>query len=372
MFNRFHFIFNNKKLACPALLFSLALCLPIFLGTLSSFIKAYAEAPFAEQLPLPAVHLAWSTSKAINDSSSDKPSIAPGKLSRERIEINGKNRHYYLYQPAGYDGKTSLPLVLVFHGYKMNGRTMMSMTGFNQLADKEGFLVAYPEVLEVRWNKNSKILDEEKLPEDVVFVKKLIDTLAQDIAVDTNRVYATGFSDGGFFSHQLACQLSDRIAAFAPVASTMGVTVQENCNPKRPIPMLLINGTDDPIVSFDGKITGVLFAFKGTRILPMPHVLRYWSNTNHCSKQYQGMFLTDLDFADEMSVQINHYPNCDPGSAVEQVLIHHGGHAWPGSTDTSPLLNLVIGRTIRSFEASPYIWNFFKQYALEPEVPAMF
>jgi poly(3-hydroxybutyrate) depolymerase len=148
---------------------------------------------------------------------------AGGTVSR-RLEVDGRTRTYLLHVPAALSRGRPAPVVLVFHGGGANAEGTEHMTGFSSLADREGFLVAYPEGVGRNWNDGREIpgstAHREKL-DDVGFVTALIDTISREHAVDPLRVYATGMSNGGIFSHYLAARLSERIAAIAPVVGGM-------------------------------------------------------------------------------------------------------------------------------------------------------
>ncbi len=142
------------------------------------------------------------------------------------LKVGDHERTYLLHLPLAFDGKRSLPLVVVLHGGGGNAPGAVDMTGFSEKADKEGFVVVYPNGsgrLKNRlltWNSGNccgYALDSSA--DNVGFIRVLIDELEKTRAIDPKRVYATGMSNGGMMTYRLACELSDKIAAAAPVAA---------------------------------------------------------------------------------------------------------------------------------------------------------
>src|SRR5262249_25082621 len=140
------------------------------------------------------------------------------------------------------------------HGGGGHASSMPKFSGFDNLArDPHNlFIVAYPESLNKSWNDSRGLSPAD----DVAFVRALIDRLEDELPVDPHRIYATGISNGGFFSNRLACDLSDKLAAIASVAATMPTTLPESCHPLRPISVLYMNGTKDPLVPIGGGPIG--------------------------------------------------------------------------------------------------------------------
>ena len=149
----------------------------------------------------------------------------------DSIHFDGYNRTYLLHLPSGYSGMDSIPLVIAMHGGFGSADNLQNQSQLSIKADAENFIVVYPEgvkggVLNIRtWNAGWCCGFASLLKiNDVGFIDALLDTLINQYSIDTNRIYATGMSNGGFMSYRLACELSDRIAAIAPVASSMSLT----------------------------------------------------------------------------------------------------------------------------------------------------
>jgi len=273
------------------------------------------------------------------------------------LPIQEHARHFSVYTPSKHSQKP-MPAVFIFHGYGMDDRQMMQMTRFNTLAEKEGFLAVYPQGRDKMWNSKGVPND---LTEDVDFVDTTLAKLMQTRSVDIQHIYATGFSNGGLFVQRLACEMPGRFAAFATVSATIGKPQNESCSQAIPSPFLMIHGTKDPIINWQGRIHPLFFKFRTSRLLSIPDTLNLWIVRNGCSanpstiKQEKGkqkkLFLEERDFN-----------TCDNNKRITQLIVHGGGHTWPGSIAGTWLTPLYIGKTYHALDATTYIWDFFKQF----------
>ncbi len=265
------------------------------------------------------------------------------------IEHNGLTRDYILYVPASYNDGTAAPLVLNFHGYTSNATEQMFYGDFRPIADTAGFLLVHPMgTVDLLGNTHFNVGWGSSNVDDVGFTAALIDSLSANYTIDATRVYSTGMSNGGFMSYQLACALSDRIAAIASVTGTMTATLLNNCNPSHPVPIMEIHGTADGTVDYNGSF---LFA-------PVASVLDFWVNFNNCNSEAVIIDLPDLDPNDGTTVEHQVYANGDKGSSVEHYKVIDGGHTWPGAIFNT-------GVTNQDLQASKEIWRFFSQYNLD-------
>jgi polyhydroxybutyrate depolymerase len=185
-----------------------------------------------------------------NDTACASPALAKGNSNRT-IAVGGSSRTYILHVPSSYTGATRVPLVLDFHALGGTGSQEQSSSGYQQLADKNGFLIAFPDGIDNAWNigpccTNSRDVD------DLGFAKAMVTAISKDGCVDATRVYATGFSMGGGMSQYLACNAADVFAAVAPASFDLLVPDEEPCMPSRPISVLAFRGTADTVVPFAG------------------------------------------------------------------------------------------------------------------------
>jgi len=183
--------------------------------------------------------------------------------------------------------------------------------------------------------------------DDVGFIDTLLDVLVANYAIDTNRIYATGMSNGGFMSYRLACELSSRIAAIAPVAASMSLN---NCTPQRPVPIIHFHSYLDSNVPFNGGIgDGVSDHYNP----PLDSVLNAWAEINGC----QSGRLTSQDDVEFTKYQ---WTDCECGAEIEWYLTQDGGHSWPGGEQT--LIGDPVSHVI---SANDLMWDSFSQHSLD-------
>ena len=276
---------------------------------------------------------------------------------RERL------RTYSLYTPSSYKGDHPVPLVVAFHGGHGRGAWMAQRVGLSEIAEREGFIVSYPDAAGDRhWNDGRPTTSTNV--DDVSFVAALIDRIKEIRNIEPRRIYAIGLSNGGSFTARLACELSDRLAAFAQVASTMSIELKAICKPKKPVPIMIVNGTSDPLVPWKGgELRQTQRLGKGGKVIAAAETVRFWATANGCSGEPAVDKLPDRDPYDETRVERTHYKNCRDETEVVLLAIEGGGHTWPGSAER-PGLKRVVGRTSRDINASELIWDFFRKHSL--------
>ena len=277
------------------------------------------------------------------------------------VEVGKKTRSYLVHVPPGGDKAKAVPLVLAFHGGGSNAQQMVRFCGLNDKADKEGFLVVYPSgsgrlAGVLTWNAgNCCGYAQEQDVDDVAFVRALLDDLAKAARVDPKRVYATGISNGGMIAYRLASELSDRIAAIAPVAGPMGT---ETCKPKRPVPVIHFHGTDDEFASFKGGKGAK--SLSGTDFYSVEHSIRAWVKANGCKEEPATEQLPEK-VADGTKVVRITYGGGKDGAEVVLVVIEGGGHTWPGRAPTLK----VLGKSTQNIAANDAMWDFFQKHKMK-------
>lgn len=241
---------------------------------------------------------------------------------------------------------------------------MAGTTGMHLLAKQEGFLVVYPEAggSDHLWNDGRSTTADDA--DDVAFIERLIEHLVNTANVDPNRIYATGLSNGGMFTLRLACELSDRIAAFAPVIANFPAELKPRCRPARLVPILFIHGSEDRLMPrHGGEIpTSPILSGAGGLVVSADKTVRFWVERNGCAQAPEVRELPDLDPTDGTRVQSTHYANCQGRSEVISLLVKGGGHTWPGAGEAARLR--VSGATSRDINASEVIWRFLRQHDL--------
>ncbi len=283
----------------------------------------------------------------------------------ESMVCDGLTRTYRIHIPASFSKTLSPPLLLILHGGGGTGKGMVTLTraGFDSLSDREGFIVVYPDGIEKHWNDGrSKVryrTHKEKI-DDVGFVSDLIDTLTAQLNIDTRRVYVTGMSNGGLMSFRLALELSDKIAAIAPVTASLIVEFKD-ARPARPMPVLIMNGTKDPLVPWSGGNIGILLIKVG-KVLSTMETVDFWAENNECPSQPTTLLLPDKDPKDGSRVTVETYGWGEDSTEVVLYRIEGGGHTWPGGWQY--LSKRVIGKTCRDISACEVIWEFFKKHSM--------
>ena len=277
-------------------------------------------------------------------------------LAPHTMELDGITRSYHLHVPSAV-GPTPAPLVLVFHGGGGTGPGTERLTRFTALADREGFLVAFPEGVEKNWNDGREFTSSRAHRDhvdDVAFVTALIDAIGRAHAVDPRRVYATGISNGGIFSHYLAAHLSARIAAIAPVVGGIADPPDAWLRPEQPVSVLMLQGTRDPLVPYHGGAV----AFGRGKIIDTEEAARRWAALNGGREPVREPL--PADGKDRCGGLRTIYPGGRDGSEVTLVRLDGGGHTWPGGAQYLP--ERLIGRVCRDFDATVLIWDFFKAH----------
>ena len=271
-----------------------------------------------------------------------------------QIQIGGQSRSYLLHLPRPWDRGGTLPLVINLHGGGGLASGVDRITHFNDAADRNRFIAVYPQGIDRHWD-DGRSGGPAAASNDVQFIAALIDKLITEDHVDRKRVYATGLSNGAIFSERLGCALSDRIAAIAPVAGPLPVDIISACHPSRPPAVLLIQGTADPLVPYDGGRTA-----GGGYVTSVNETFLKWHDLNGCDQELVAM--SSIPSTDGMSVDVSNFSLCRTHHDVELIAIEGGGHTWPGGEQYSP--PFIIGRTSNAFDASQLIWDFFKRFTL--------
>jgi len=254
------------------------------------------------------------------------PGCTPGTHVIQ-IQVNGAAREYRLHVPAELHRQVSL--VITLHGYAGTAKGVELYTGFSDIADSQGFLVAYPQALGTpsMWD-----LEPVGTNQDVQFINALMDDLLQRCPLDAAHIYIAGHSRGGGMAHRLACDLAPRIAAFAAVS---GAFYQyQVCSPSRPVPVIAIHGLEDQTVPYYGRAAapGNLHATP-----PLPDWAASWASHDGCAPSPDSL-------SPKKDVKIDTWSHCQDGAVVELYTLASGGHAWPAEP----------------VNASQVIWDFFK------------
>ncbi len=281
------------------------------------------------------------------------------------IRVMGLRRSYLAHVPARYDVTQEVPLVLVIHGAFSTPREIERQSGFSELADREGFLVAYPSGaygifgLFNHWNAGhccGKAARDGT--DDVGFLVQVIEDISDQFRVDRRRVYMAGFSNGGMLTHRFAAEQTHFLAAAAPLAGAIGGKASSDSplwvipRPAGPLPMILFHARDDSAVPYEG---GVSPRKGGEReYLSVDRAVDFWVRNNGCEPH------PSVDRLCGGSVTRKTWLDGHGNNHVVLYAIEHGGHRWPGPYFSS---RLEKDDPFRDFNAADIIWDFFTQHA---------
>jgi polyhydroxybutyrate depolymerase len=261
--------------------------------------------------------------------------------------VDGVQRQFDLQVPPDHDGETPIPLVLAFHGWTLSSQIQAQMSDMSAVANERGFVVAYPQGIgDGSWNVGSCCGDAfEGQVDDVGFALALVENIGDEMCIDTNRVYSTGFSNGGMMSHLLGCVASDVFAAIGPVAGVIMIPDAE-CNPSRPVPVMHLHGTADSSVAYGGN--GMV------PHISVPGSTDGWVARNGCDPDPTVVFQED-------DVTCERWGGCG-GDGAEVVLcsIAGMGHCWPGDPQC---LGLMETPSV-TVQASEVIADFFEAHPM--------
>lgn len=266
---------------------------------------------------------------------------APGLVEVE-VEVGGQTRSFYLHLPE--PAPADPPLMQLFHGGggrgRHKGRGLARFTGMNDLADRHGFAVLYPNAAEGNWNDGREVGDAD----DVAFFDAMLDWSEAHLGHDQDRVWSVGISNGGFFSERLACERADALAGIASVVASRAEDL--DCRPSRPVPHLWLPGTDDPLVLYQG---GPVAGDRG-RSLPIPALVEDWAALHGCDGPP-----TVRDWPDRADdgTTVREEVRCGPAAELRLLEIRGGGHTWPGASQYLP--EWVIGPVSEELDGSEEI-----------------
>jgi polyhydroxybutyrate depolymerase len=282
----------------------------------------------------------------------------------DTIDINGMARSY-IVQPA--DLKPA-PLVIVLHGNTQTGADMAKRTSWPAVAKRENFGVVFPDGLNRAWadlrpaTKRAGRAPPEGT-DDIGFIVGLIEKFIADGAADPKRVYITGLSNGGAMTMTMICARADLFAAAASVIFNLTDDIASACRPSRPVPMLMMNGTADPLIPYEGGRGTSRFAVPG--FWSTAKTFDFWRSVNGC--ETQDAAVTDLDHRnpkDPTSVtRIS--SRCPSGRDAVLYRINGGGHRMPGAFPDMRfprIANAFLGPQNRDIDGAEVIWDFFRKF----------
>jgi poly(3-hydroxybutyrate) depolymerase len=329
-----------------------------------------------------------------------------GQQTKEKVTVDDVDRTFTVRLPRGYDPQKKYPVVILLHGLNQDADDMERLTGFDQLADKDGIITVYPAALHGRWNvgvhpqvrqtspmgpgrrrggyggggypgggypgggypggggggggypgggqqqpRNQQPDDEHNRStevDDIGFFNQMLDQITAKFSADPSRIYAAGLSEGGFMSLRVGCTISDRIAAVAAIGAAMPKTMV--CLPSRPVPLVLIDGTSDPVVPYGGGTEHNL----SVATLSVEDSAKAWAKIDHCGEKPAHAKLPEAKGG--METKTDTYDGCGQGAQVLLYSVKGAGNTWPGGEQYEP--ENTIGKTSQGLNANETIWSF--------------
>ena len=273
--------------------------------------------------------------------------MAPKK---DKINIDGKKREYYVSLPK--NTSKPIPLIINFHGFLDRAINQKEFSQMDNYAHQNGVGVVYPEGVKRSWNVGKAILNNEN---DIGFVNALIDSVSSKYNIDSDRIYACGFSNGGTFSYELICSLSNKIAAFGSVGGNFSINEKRVCNIDREIPLIHIHGTKDRLQEYNKSDRDFLSTIES---------FNFWVKYNQLDKTIVEN-ITDVHKKDRTTVEKYTFYKNNSDTKVIHFKVENGGHLWLGSPMGDRFLErLLFGRNNHEINSSEELVDFFLKYKL--------
>jgi poly(3-hydroxybutyrate) depolymerase len=328
--------------------------------------------------------------------------------TKEKVTVDDVDRTFMVRLPKGYDPQQHYPVMILLHGMNQDPEDMERLTRFNELADKDGIIAIYPSALHGRWNVG--VHPQERKPmtmgpgggrgrrggggypggggggypgggggyprggggypggggqqpqgrepseerraapaDDVAFFNQMLDQLGTKFSVDTSRIYAAGLSEGGFMSMRLGCALGDRFAAVAAVGAAMPKTMI--CLPPHPVPLVMINGTSDPVVPYGGGTEHNL----SLPTISVEDSAKAWAKIDRCEDKPEKSKLSAREKGGT-ETKVDTYNGCQQNAQVVLYSLKGAGNTWPGGEQYE--VEKTIGKTSQDLNANEVIWSF--------------
>lgn len=255
----------------------------------------------------------------------------------QSVVLRNLQRWYKIIIPPGYHPESPTALVINLHGLGSNIEQQEFFSDMSLKANEAGFIVVYPLAGAGIWNIEAGDIGAI----DVDFIRQIIIDITADVNIDRTRIYATGFSNGGGMAHRLACDLSDQIAAIAPVAGAYNHV--EPCDPTRPVPIIAFHGTADRVVPIQERVHDI------------PQWSADWARRNGCDP-------APIETHPQEMVEIHTFTNCENNATVQVYYLEGVGHTWPGAQ-----MGDLLGPNTQGTIATDLIWDFFRTHPLRDQ-----
>ncbi|MEP9349651.1 PHB depolymerase family esterase [Xanthobacter sp. KR7-225] len=289
------------------------------------------------------------------------------EVEEHRLNVVGEARRYLVVTPQARADQPPgpRPVLIALHGAMQTPESFRAYAGFDAAAAANGFVVVYPQGEGKVWNDGRPAAMRLKLMlrpgDDEAFLIALARRLVAEGVADPARLYLAGISNGGFMVQKMACEQAGLFAAYVAIMSTAPANYREECRPARPVPILFIHGTADPVIAYDGFWTPV------GATLSAPDSAALYARLDGCAGQEQRT-LPDRDLFDGTRVVERRWPSCRDGAVVALMSVERGGHQSPARVDTQPdLATPFLGLRNRDIDAGEEIWRFVSAFSLPVE-----
>lgn len=289
------------------------------------------------------------------------------QVTTVNIEHGGFERTFDYYVPPSYDGSEAISVVFSFHGLGGDPAGQQLLTRLAFLAEDEGFIAVFPasttlegdhEALPALPNANKqwniglpRSLQYFEGVDDVGFVEAIIDYLTGKYNIDKTQVFATGFSNGAMFSYYLAAKIPDKIAGIGAVGAGTPLNLAAMKDKLKPVPVIIIMGTEDPIVPYEDR-EGSFMSAEATAA--------FWVEINGINTEPEVEYLDPIKDDDPTRIRRTLWTNGVDGAAVILYTVEGGGHTWPSGHQYYPVE--FIGLTSQQMDGSAAIWKDFVEY----------
>ena len=250
-------------------------------------------------------------------------SLRPNRAEVRKFDIGGITRHHIVFRPKGRESEINRPVLIHLTGYDDAIDFEINYIRFHLYGDTAGFFTVYPEAYQRRWNSTAFEINgwPTSNTDDVAYISALIDTLRAQYSIDTTRVFVSGWSNGGTMANLVATKLAHRITAACVVDGAVTPTIVNGYSPKRPVPIMILNGTEDPYVPYTG----------GGNRYTVEQTVGIWQTWNNATVRVDSTVINGNSNDQSSVLRVRYY-----GSKVDTPLvvfyrIDNGGHEWPGA-----------------------------------------
>jgi polyhydroxybutyrate depolymerase len=289
---------------------------------------------------------------------------ASAELSANTLTHDGRERRYLL--DAGVSEPEGRPLLLVLHGGQGSPERIASYAGFDRVARREDVVVAYPEAVGGNWNDGrevERLASQRDDVDDVGFLSALIEHLLAAHRLDPQAVYVVGPSNGGMMTYRLVLEKAEKLAAAAAVIANLPEPLAAgHAGPvDDPVPLLIINGSADPLMPHaGGEIRFGIWGGLG-RVLSTEATAAFFAERGGCEPTPRLLPVTDAAPTDGIDIVHRGFRGGAAGCVVELYVLEGGGHVWPGAPPYAP--PALIGAATESVDAAELVWSFFAERA---------